>query len=191
MSGKSVFGSILVSILGSIIIIGLLGYFLLPTIYPNTQTNPIIIQSKYQEWNSEAYIWDDDTSDYLKMEDTEINITIQQNSQISMTFFAMSLLTLDTTFNIKNTYKVSLVIIGVSNRTFMVGYYDDSGATGFYRQLTFDLYSTHISEPLSAGTYTCAVYWRSTFDASGTNSLSVAHAPTWNYTRSLLIQEMT
>lgn len=153
-------------------------------------TNPIILQSKYQEWNSEAYIWDDDT-DYLKMEDTEINITIKQNSQISITFFAIALMTLDTTFDVRSSYNISLVIIGVSNRTFQIVYFDDSGATGSYRQLTFNLYSTYISQSLSAGTYSCAIYWKSTFDASGTNSLSVGHVPTWNYTRSLLIQELT
>lgn len=119
-----------------------------------------------------------------------MSITIKQNSKISVTFFAMALLSLQPTFDVKNSYKISLVIMGVSNRTFVVGYYDDSGATGSVRQLTFDLYSNYISQSLPAGTYTCAVYWKSTFDAAGINSLSVAHAPTWNYTRSLLIQEM-
>jgi len=190
MSGKSVLGCILGSIIGSVIIVGILGYLLLPTIYPGIQTNPVIVQSQYQEWDSAAYVWDDDTTNYLKMNDTEMSITIKQNSKISITFFATALLTLDPTFDIKNTYKISLMIMGVSNRTFMVGYLDEGGPIGDFRQLTFNLYSIHLSEPLTAGTYTCVVYWKSTFDAPGTNSLSVAHAPTWNYTRSLLIQEI-
>ena len=74
-------------------------------------------------------------------------------------------------------YKISLIIEGVSNRTFMVGYYDDSGAIGAFGQLTFNIYIYNVSEPLPAGTYICAVYWKSDFDAAGSNTLSVAHIP--------------
>jgi len=74
-------------------------------------------------------------------------------------------------------YKISLIIEGVSNRTFMVGYYDDSGAIGAFGQLTFNIYIYNVSEPLHAGIYTCTVYWKSDFDAAGSNTLSVAHIP--------------
>ena len=43
---------------------------------------------------------------------------------------------------------------------------------------------------IAPGTYTIEVFWKSTFDTTGTNSLSVAHAPTYNYTRTLFVQEL-
>ncbi|MFX1355681.1 MAG: hypothetical protein ACFFA8_00215 [Promethearchaeota archaeon] len=187
MSSKS----ILVSILGSAVIIGLLGFFLLPFLFPAVNSNSIVLQSSYREWNSEAYIFDDDTLDYVKMNDTELSISIKQNSQLSITFSAIALLSLDPDFTIKNSYNISIVILGIYNYTFTVGYYDDTPASGLYiRQLTFNLFSNFLSQPLPAGTYTVVVFWKSNFDANGLNSLSVCHTPTWIRTRSLYIQEI-
>lgn len=190
MAERSILGSILGSIIGSVVIVGILGFFLMPLIFPAIGANSIVIQSKYSEWGSEAYLWDDQTSIYSKMTDTEINITIKQNSQLSITFSAIALLSLDASFDIRNSYNVSLVIIGVVNHTYEIAYYDSSGALGAYRQLTFNLYNNFVSQSLPSGTYTVAVYWKSTFDAAGINSFSVSHVPTWNRTRSLWVQEI-
>jgi hypothetical protein len=189
MGKGAIAGSIIGSIIGSVAIVAVLGFFLMPLIFPAVNTNSIVVQSKFGEWNSPAYVFDDQLN-YIKMTDTEINITTGGNSRISMTFSAIGLLTLQPNFNVRNSYNISLVVVGVSNRTFEVAYYDNSGATLAYRQLTFNLYSNYVTQPLPAGTYTTAVYWKSTFNATDTNSLSVSHATTWNRTRSLLVQEI-
>ena len=190
MAKGAIAGSIIGSIIGSVAIVAVLGFFMIPLVYPAVNTNSIVVQSKFGEWDSQAYIFDDQMANYIKMNDTEISITISGNSRISMTFSAIGLLSLQPTFNVRNSYNISLVIIGVSNRTYTVAYYDDSGATGAYRQLTFNLYNNYVTQPLPAGTYNAAVYWKSTFDVSGSNSLSVSHVPNWNRTRSLLVQEI-
>jgi hypothetical protein len=190
MGKGAIVGSVIGSITGSVAIVALLGFFLMPIVFPAVNTSSIVVQSKFGEWDSQAYIFDDQTANYIKMPDTEINMTTGGNSRISMTFFAIGLLSLQPNFDIRNSYNISLVIVGVSNRTFEIAYYDDSGATLAYRQLTFDLYSTYVTQPLPAGTYTAAVYWKSTFDAADSNSLSVSHASSWNRTRSLMVQEI-
>jgi hypothetical protein len=190
MGKGAIAGSIIGSIIGSVAIVAVLAFFMIPLVFPAVNTNSILLQSKFGEWNSPAYLFDDQTANYIKMTDTEINITTSGNSRISMTFSAIGLLSLNPNFNIRNSYNISLVVVGVSNRTFEVAFYDDSGATLSYRQLTLNLYSNYVSQPLPAGTYTTAVYWKSTFDAADSNSLSVSHATTWNRTRSLFVQEI-
>ena len=83
----------------------------------------------------------------------------------------------------------SVVVEGVGNKTFFISYYDSSGATGAYRQLTYNLYVNYVTNPLPAGTYNVAVYWQSRSDANGNNYLSLAHSA-YNYSRSLWIQEL-
>jgi hypothetical protein len=190
MGKGTIAGSIIGSIIGSVAIVAVLAFFMIPLVFPAVNTNSIVVQSKFGEWDSPAYIFDDQTSNYIKMTDTEINITTEGNSRISMTLFAIGLLSLQPNFNVRNSYNISLVVVGVSNRTFEVAYFDNSGATGAYRQLTLNLYSNYVTQSLPAGTYTTAVYWKSTFNATDTNSLSVSHATTWNRTRSLIVQEI-
>jgi len=190
MGQKSILGSILGSTISSVVIVGILGLFLIPLIFPAVDTSSIVLQSKYGEWDTEAYLTDDQTTDYLKMTDTELIITIRENSQISITFSAIALLALSTSFNIRSSYNISLVIVGISNRTFEIIYWDSSGSTGAFRQLTYNLYSNYLSQPLPSGTYTIAIYWKSTWDAAGLNEFFVSRVPHWNWIRSLWIQEI-
>ena len=120
-----------------------------------------------------------------------LNFTISEGSRISATFSAMALMSLDSTFTVRSSYNISLVIEGVVNRTLMIIFFDNSPGTGFYRELSYNLYMNLVSAPLSAGKYTISVYWMSEIDAAGTNSLSVAHnPPVYNYTRTLYLQEL-
>ena len=204
MSGKSVFGSIIGSTIISVLIIGVLLYFIGPILLPGLTEQDadlqnkydelaerdLVLQYKYDEWNTAAYIWDHDDSSYMKMEDTEINITIEQDSRIYATFSAMALLSLDDSFAGRSSYNISLVVEDVVNRTIMVIYFDGAPATSYYRETSVNLYINLITESLPAGTYTVAIYWKSTYNAIGTNSLSVAHAPKYNYTRTMFVQEL-
>lgn len=124
------------------------------------------------------------------MQDTEINITINQDSRLYCEFSAIALLSLSTTFTVRASFNVSLRVTGVTNRTFIVFYYDDELAGGNVRELTYNLHVNLLTQPLPTGTYTIEVYWISTWNAVGLNSLSVAHAPTYNNTRTLFVQEL-
>jgi hypothetical protein len=190
MSGKGIVGSIIASVILSVVITGALIYFMAPVILPVSPERDIVLQYQYNEWNSPAYIFDDELA-YKKMEDTEITITINQNSRIFVEFSAIALLSLDSTFTIRSSYNVSLVISGLTNRTIMVLYYDAEPSGGYFRQLTYNLHINLLTDSLPTGTYTIEVFWKSTWDATGAaNSLSVAHAPTYNYTRTLFVQEL-
>ncbi len=185
MSGKEVVGSILISL----ILMSAIVFFALPFIFPGVSEKNIVVQSKYAEWRTTAIIFDSETTAYTKISDTELNITIQESSSLAIIFTADAILTLSGTFNVKNRYFFSVVVEGVGNKTFFISYYDSSGATGAYRQLTYNLYVNYVTNPLPAGTYNVAVYWQSRFDASGTNFLKLADSG-YNYSRSLWIQEL-
>lgn len=197
MSGKSVVGSIIGSTIISVLIIGALLFFIGPMLLPGLTEQDdelaerdLVLQYKYDEWNTAAYIWDHDDSSYMKMEDTEINITIEQDSRIYATFSAMALLSLDDSFAGRSSYNISLVVEDVVNRTIMVIFFDSAPATSYYRETSVNLFINLVTDSLPAGTYTVAIYWKSTYNAIGTNSLSVAHAPKYNYTRTMFIQEL-
>ncbi|MFW9895509.1 MAG: hypothetical protein ACFFD7_06875 [Candidatus Thorarchaeota archaeon] len=190
MSGKGVLGSIIGSVVCSVLIMSALVYFMAPIFFPIPPDRDVVIQYKYGEWNTPSYIYDNELT-YKKMNDTEISITIEQNSRLKVEFTALALLALDTTFTIRSSYNITLIVSGAINRTIMVLYYDGLPATGYFRELTYTLNINLLTEPLPSGTYIIEVFWKSTFDATGNfNSLSVAHAPTFNYTRTLLVQEL-
>jgi hypothetical protein len=190
MSSKSIIGSMIGSILITLGIVWSLGFF---GVIPGVDTKNTLIQTKYGEWNSPAFIYDDDLS-YVKMTDTELTITTSGNTRLVAIFSAMSIMTLDMNFQYRVGYNVSLVVGGVGNRTIEVDYYDGGTATGNIRQLSMGIYINFITPILPAGIYTIGIYWKSGFDATGTaNSLSVAHvggASGYNFTRTLLVQEL-
>jgi len=186
MSGKEVVGSILISL----ILMSAIVFFALPFIFPGVSEKNIVVQSKYAEWRTTAMIYDSETTAYTKISDTELNITIQESSSLAIIFSADAILHLSSTFNIKNSYFISVVVEGVGNKTFFISYFDSGGATGSIRQLTYNLYVNYVTNPLPAGTYNVAVYWQSRYNANGVNSLSLAHSG-YNYSRSLWIQELS
>ena len=86
------------------------------------------------------------------------------------------------------------MIENVGNTSLPIIFYDDSGATGFYRQLSFFPTLFFMSDVLPAGTYNCSIQWKSSFDSpSSVNSLSVSHHNTnsvYHYDRWLRLQEI-
>lgn len=73
MSGKGVVGSIIGSVILSVIITSALIYLMAPVFFPVSPEDDIVLQYQYGEWNSPAYIFDDDLV-YEKMNDTKISI---------------------------------------------------------------------------------------------------------------------
>ncbi|MFX1477634.1 MAG: hypothetical protein ACFFCI_05850 [Promethearchaeota archaeon] len=189
MSGKSVIGGMIGSIAITLAIIWGLGF---AGFFPGVDMKNVVIQTKYGEWNSPAYIFDNQLS-YVKMEDTELTITASANSRLLVSFSAMSIMTLDAAFTYRVGYNISLVVEKVGNRTIQADYYDGGPAYGYIRQISMNLYINYLTPNLPAGTYKVEILWKSGFDATGTaNSLSVAHmgGTGYNFTRTILIQEL-
>jgi len=189
MSGKSIIGSMVGSI---VITLGIIWGLAFIGFIPGVDTQNTVIQTKYGEWNSPAYIFDNQLS-YVKMEDTELTITASANSRLLVSFSAMSIMTLDSAFTFRAGYNISLVVENMGNRTIQADYYDGGAAYGSVRQISMNLYINYLTPNLPAGTYKVEVYWKSGFDATGSaNSLSVAHmgVTDYNFTRTLLVQEL-
>ena len=189
MSGKSIIGSMVGSI---VITLGIIWGLAFIGFIPGVDTQNTVIQTKYGEWNSPAYIFDNQLS-YVKMEDTELTITASANSRLLVSFSAMSIMTLDSAFTFRAGYNISLVVENMGNRTIQADYYDGGAAYGSVRQISMNLYINYLTPNLPTGTYKVEVYWKSGFDATGSaNSLSVAHmgVTDYNFTRTLLVQEL-
>jgi hypothetical protein len=191
MSTKSVVGAMVGSIL---ITTALIWGLLFMGVLPGVDTKNVVLQEKYGEWNSPAYIFDNQLT-YTKMPDTELSITINANSKLLVSFSAMSIMTLNTAFTGRVGYNISLTVVNVGNRTIQADYYDGAPATGFVRQISMNLFINYMTTNLPAGTYKVELYWRSGFDAPAPgpdNSLSVAHVggTGYNFTRTLLAQEI-
>lgn len=189
MSSKSVIGGMIGSIL---ITLGLVWGLAFVGFLPGVDTKNSVLQTKYGEWNSPAYILDNQLT-YVKMPDTELTLTINTNSKLLVTFSAMAIMTLDAAFTGRIGYNISLVVENVGNRTIQANYYDGAPATSYIRQISLNLFINYMTRNLAAGTYTVDLYWNSGYDAPGTqNSLSVAHlgATPFNFTRTLIVQEL-
>lgn len=189
ISSKSVFGAIIGSVIISVAVIGGLIYFGLPILFPSVEEENVVVQTKYGEWNTESYIYDNELT-WSQMEDTELEIKVQKNSRIYATFSAIALLWLDSDFTGICKFLISLLVEGFANRTFLLDYYDGGPAYTYYREITYNLGINVVTQPLPSGTYTVSVQWRSAWDASGDNGISVAHAPKFNYSRTIFLEEL-
>ena len=201
MSGKSGIGSIIASVIITLVFVIVLAFFVLPYLYPILSSKDlvshddlmdeggIVIQSKYQEWDSAAFIYDYNVSDFIQMVDTEINISVEEGSQLAIEFSATSLMRLQSPFSGRSSYDIAIVVDGIGNRTFEVYYYEGGGGTGFIQELVFNFNYNYVTAPLNNGTYKINVFWISTSDVPGNNYLSVAKS-TRNYTRSLWVTEL-
>ncbi len=190
MSSKSVIGSIIGSVL---ITMGIIWGLAFVGFLPGVDTKNTLIQTQYGEWNSPAYVFDYQLTP-VKMPDTELTITINADSRLYMTFSAMAILSLDLTFTTRQGYNISLGVENIGNRTIQANFYDDTPATGQFRQISINLYINYMTPRLPAGTYKVELFWNSVFDAPGDNSLSVAHSSGYtpfNFTRTLLVQELS
>ncbi len=120
-------GTIFVSVFITLIISGTGMYFGLPLLYPDLSDmateddlddyvlkddKGVIVQSKYKEINSSAIIWHYDLTPSM-MPDTEMNITTQGNTKLSVSFDAQFALLLINTFDGGAFYDIILQIEGI------------------------------------------------------------------------------
>ena len=202
MSAKSVLLSILGGVICSVLIMAGLLYFIGPVFLPrlteqhtdlleritDLEEKDLLLQYKYQQFFTDAWITDYNVA-YQKMNDTELSITIQENSRLYVSFSSMSYLWLSYFFTGYVAYNISLVVEGVGNRTFSIVHYDSRSTGGFYQSLTYNLYIEYLTGPLSAGIYNIVMYWRSLYDSVEYTYLSVSD-PGYENTRSLWVMEL-
>ena len=168
-------------------------YFGYPLLYPNivnneTLNDEVVVQSKYLEINSTALIWDSNLTPNV-MPDTEMNITTQGNTKLSVSFDAQLELLLVDTFESNAYYNITLQIEGVKQETVRIIEYHGEPIVGevhrfIYLQISFE---TGI---LSAGTYDISIIWYSKADTATLSRLSVGVNLIDNLIRTLSAQEI-
>ena len=186
-------GIIFASVFITLIISGAGIYFGLPLLYPNivnneTLNNEVVVQSKYQEINSTDLLWDYNLTPKL-MKDTEMNITTQGNTKLSVSFDAQFELLLVDTFEYTAYYNITLQIEGVKQETVRIAEYRGEPIVGeehlfIYLQISFE---TGI---LPAGTYDISVIWYSKANTATLSQLNVGNALVDNVIRTLSAQEI-
>ena len=186
-------GTILASVFITLLISGAGMYFGLPLVYPNivndeTMNGEVVIQSKYQEFNSTEVIWDDDLTPSM-IPDTEMNITTQGNTKLSVSFNAMVELTLVNGFDGGAFYEITLQIDGVKQETVKIFEYHGEPINGqseipIYLQISFE---TGI---LPAANYNISVNWCSTLNTVQLSRLSIGIYQTENSFRTISAQEI-
>ncbi|MHA2086931.1 MAG: hypothetical protein ACW972_01555 [Promethearchaeota archaeon] len=194
MAKKGLVGGIIASILLSVMITGGLSFFVLPIIYPNMIQTPsfedegIVLQSVYAEFNTSAIIAYDNIT-FQKIPDTEASITIQENSTISVTFNAIFMLILNSSYSGSCVYNISLVVNGYGNQTYTIAYLKDGIGQ---RVIPINLYVTFITSPLSAGPYLVEVYLKSYIGINNDHSLALnkVMGQYFENPRSLLLLEL-
>ncbi len=204
-------GTILASVFITLILSGTGMYFGLPMVYPNvvnddsdnvtqddlddyvlkneTLNNEVVVQSKYKDINSTDAIFDDELTPIM-MDDTEMNITTQGNTKLSVSFNAQLELTLVDTFESDAFYNITLQIEGVKQEKFSIIEYhmnpiiDGEMRRSIYVQISFE---TGI---LQAGTYDISVLWSSELDTPRLSRLSSGIYSTDNFVRTLSALEI-
>jgi len=196
-------GIIFASVFITLILSGTGIYFGFPLIYPDIVTqddlddyvlkdemlnNEVVVQSKYQEINSTDLLWDYDLTPSV-MQDTEMNITTQGNTKLSVSFDAQLELLLANNFEYTAYYNITLQIEGVKQETVKIAEYRGEPIVGevhifIYLQISFE---TGI---LPAGTYDISVIWYSKANTATLSQLNVGNALYDNVIRTLSAQEI-
>ncbi|TFG19115.1 MAG: hypothetical protein EU530_07205 [Promethearchaeota archaeon] len=178
--GSGIAAAIIASILLSVAITGVAGYFLLPKF-----TAPAF---EHGEWETQAIVYDNELT-WADVPDTEVNITIKKNSRISCIYSSSYLIGLWGTLGSEQVkFFVALVVEGVGNKTTYVKYWDQSGVTNNI-EIASSFSSHYVTDPLAKGTYRVYLTWRSVLDSTGTNYL-IFNTPAANYTRCLSATEI-
>jgi hypothetical protein len=153
----------------------------------------IMVQMKYQEFWSEAIMWDDTTYTPVMMNGTELNMTTQGNTSLlvefNTVFQALYIISAGEIFQINLTLRID----GVGSKTAYLGVWSNTGSYNARELIPFSL--KMVTGVLPAGTYHCAMYWhvQSSLVTTGhTNYMDACQlSQNYNNSRSLLVQEIT
>nr|QEE17960.1 hypothetical protein DSAG12_03798 [Candidatus Prometheoarchaeum syntrophicum] len=195
------------SVFITLLLVGAGGYFGLPLLFPNlnddltsyleeedledyTKTEDltddgILLQTKYNESQIGATIQSYDLV-YEKIPDPELSITTGGNSKLSVAFEGVILQQLGASFVGNTIYNITLDILGVENRTTNI-YYTLNSAYGATIEISRNVHISFETDILSAGTYSIALFWKSTIShpAGHSNLYFIT-----GYPRSIYAQEI-
>ena len=184
-------GNIITIIISSLIVSSIVTtsaiILVLPAIYPNLDSpilsdedsdidEGLVIQSKHLTVASRDLIYDDEIL-YRKLNDTELDITIQNQSIIGVFFTSEFMLCSSSSYTEFLQFEIKVQIshqgyikIPIASESVWLQYYSES--TGGWDYQTDCASINVITSPLSAGTYNIAIYWRSRYDTGGVNRLT-------------------
>ncbi len=197
-------GIIFASVFITLIISGTGMYFGLPLLYPDLSdmvteddlddlrdeilNNEVVVQSKYKEINSTAYIRDYDLTPNV-MPDTEMNITTQGNTKLSVSFDAQLELMLVDNFDGGAFYNIILQIEGIKQETVKIFEYHGEPINGQSENFIY-LHISFETGILPAGTYDISVIWYSKMDTATLSQLNAGVYLIDNSVRTLYAQEI-
>lgn len=182
----------------SVLIMSVVSIFILPPIIADlnpssngSNENGIVLQSKYQRYNTRADLYDSDPIGYVLMPNTTILITIQAQSRISAIFSGYYWLSIQSVHAGNAVqFNISLNIAGVGQSETYIYY--RTTAYNITTELSgnnIDLY--YFTDPLAAGTYNISVFWTPQADHDGTGRITFNWDPDDPpYLRSLWVQEL-
>lgn len=195
--GGAIAGAIIGSILLSVVVTGAGAYFLLPRLFPGMNGDPYIPYTpafEYEEFDSTAQLNDDDLV-WTMVADTEIFITVQNDSRLTCTFSGTVLVGLWSGLG-TGEVKYELALGVEDNATFGTDYwkfaqiqYQDGDGVSNNRELSFPCAIELVTVPLEGAVYRVSLWWRSLQDATGSNYL-LFHTPSFDYNRSLSALEV-
>ncbi|MFQ5979985.1 MAG: hypothetical protein ACE5OZ_17780 [Candidatus Heimdallarchaeota archaeon] len=187
-------GSFLAGVLVGIVITGAIGFLAIQTSESNDDHDSDkagrILQTKYEEFRSQAFLPDSETSSWSLIPNTEMEIITKGDSFLSLTFSAVMILHLDSSFSGACRFNISLEIAGITNKQTRVSYYHGVPGPGQIVEFSESVDIHYETDVLANGTYSLAAYWISAFDAPGSNQL-ISTTANFNFTRSLAVWEIS
>ncbi|WP_371802502.1 hypothetical protein [Candidatus Lokiarchaeum ossiferum] len=194
--------SVSLSIFLTLLIVGAGGYFGLPYIFPNLTADlsqydddfenadeGILLQSIMVESWDFAYIEDSTTTNYELVTDMNLSISITAGSKIRVQFSTPYVLEIYDNMQGLLSFWLNLTVVGVKKKMAEIYHYSDI-ATGIYTRLSSFVYLEVFTDQLPQGTYEIRLEWISESDANGDNILIFSRPNYFNFTRSLVVQEI-
>ena len=183
---------ILIDLVLFIAILSAFTFLILPLVYPslNTSNKSIVLQSKYEEFNSTCYISGDDTN-WQMVTDTSLSITIHDQSKILGSFNGMGIFYITSYTGFLGVF-INVSIGNADSRVIFIRYYQDTAVSP--KNVYFPVDIEYMTKALPAGTYNVTVFWK--FDnnpiVSGSQQFffKVDTQTGSSHLRSLLVQEL-
>ncbi len=172
---------------GAVVVSFALGYFVFPLV-PGAP-GYAIRQVKYVESSSFARIFDSQNTNNLPIPDMSLIITKGSGSRLHVTFSTSADLWMQTGYSGRLEFNISVVIANVGFRMRAIGCLQPTAVASDF-QLYESFVVDYMTESLVSGTYNITAYWISSSGTSGNVGFMDLSDPTFNYTRSLFVEEV-
>ncbi|HME53771.1 MAG TPA: hypothetical protein VKM55_16200 [Candidatus Lokiarchaeia archaeon] len=159
--------AIVVSVLISVgLTVGMI-YFLTPYMFPQKG----VVQTKTLSLTSDAFIFASQTTPYLVVNQTQMDVTTRGGSFLDVRFTAQGVISLDPGFTGAADWWVAVVVNSTSgqigNRTVLPHFLYSGAPVGFNREEPAGLSIEYVTPTLAKGTYNITVQWESRTPSGG------------------------